>query len=85
MKKTWLEKIWLGIRKIIIWIASVFEDKTGSVSSKRVGLFIILWIFDKNLTNGIITHETIWPFIVLIAATMGLTLPEWFSKLKTNE
>lgn len=77
-----MKKLCIEIKAFVQWVASVFEDKTGSVSSKRVGLFIILWIFDKNLTNGIITHETIWPFIVLIAATMGLTLPEWFSKLK---
>lgn len=71
-----------SITVLIKWFASIFEDKRGAASSKRIGFFIILWIFRDGLKSGWINNEMIWPFIVLVLIAGAWSLPEWFVKFK---
>lgn len=73
------------IKALVRWVATAFEDKAGSVSSKRLGFYISLWLLKVLITTPGANVELVWPIIVLIAALAGLTLPEWFAKLKKNE
>lgn len=66
------------------WLASAVEDKAGSVSSKRLGFYFSLWMLRIMITTPGANSELVWPLIVLIAGLAGLTLPEWFSKMKKD-
>lgn len=71
--------------KAIKWLASLVEDKVGSVSTKRILALWAMWVLQKAYQTPGFESSLIWPLIVLIAALVGATLPEWFSKLKTSK
>lgn len=73
-----------NIKALLKWMATAVEDKAGSVSSKRLGFYFSLWLLNVMITTPGANVELVWPLIVLIAALAGLTLPEWFSKLKQD-
>lgn len=70
------------INQVTRWIATAFEDKAGSVSSKRLGFYISLWMLKVMITTPGASAELVWPLVALTAGLAGLTLPEWFANLK---
>jgi hypothetical protein len=68
--------------KLIQWLASLVEDKTGSISSKRVGFFWCLWMLSRAIRQPVVNEIVIWAVVGLAFGLAGLTLPEWFSKIK---
>lgn len=69
---------------VLRWLATLVEDKSGSVSTKRILALWAMWVLQEAYSTPGFKMEFAWPLIVLIAALVGATLPEWFSKLKTN-
>lgn len=74
-----------NIKVLLKWLATAVEDKAGSVSSKRLGFYMTLWLLKTMITTPGANAELVWPLIVLIAGLAGLTLPEWFTKLKKED
>ena len=70
--------------KFIKWIASLVEDKAGSISSKRVGFFWCLWILYRAVHQPQVNEIVIWAVVGLAFGLAGLTLPEWFSNIKST-
>ncbi len=70
--------------KLIKWIASIVEDKAGSVSSKRIGFFWCLWMLGRAIEQETVNEIVIWAVVGLAFGLAGLTLPEWFSQIKTT-
>ncbi len=82
MKTGFFESLKAAIR----WAASLIEDKAGSVSTKRLLALWAMWVLDRTYKHPELYDQTlIWPLIVLISAAAAITLPEWFSNLKTKK
>lgn len=64
------------------WLSSAIEDKRGAISSKRIGFFIALWYLKGLLETPEVEGQLVWALISLIAGLAGISLAEWFSKLK---
>lgn len=73
------------MKKVILWFASVVEDKRGSISSKRLGFFWCLWMLSRAVTQPNINEIVLYTIAGLAFGLAGLTLPEWFSGIKKNE
>jgi len=67
--------------KFIKWIGTVIEDKAGDVSAKRVGFFICLAILYKAMGQPEANELVVWTVALLAFGCIGLTVPEWFSKI----
>lgn len=70
------------MKKFILWIASLIEDKRGTISSKRIGFFWCLWILNRAATQPNINEIVIYAIVGLAFGLAGLTIPEWFSKVE---
>ena len=70
------------MKKFFVWLGTVFEDKTGVISSKRVGFFICLFILYHAVKNPVSNEIAIYTVAALAFGLAGLTMPEWFSQLK---
>lgn len=70
--------------KFIYWIASVIEDKRGSISSKRIGFFYCLFMLNRAIKQPQINEIIIWGIVGLAFGLAGLTIPEWFSNIKKS-
>jgi len=70
--------------KAIKWLATLVEDKAGSISSKRVGFFWCLWMLSRAVQQPRVNEIVIWAVVGLAFGLAGLTLPEWFSNIKTT-
>lgn len=70
------------ILKFIKWLGTLVEDKTGSISHKRIGFFYCLWMLDRCAKNPHINEVIVWAIVGLAFGLAGLTIPEWFSDLK---
>ncbi len=79
-----MKTLFENIKAFLKWAGTTVEDKAGSVSSKRLGFYFSLWMLKVMITMPGATSELVWPLIALIAGLAGLTLPEWFSKLKNS-
>jgi len=73
------------MKKFFLWLATLIEDKQGSISSKRVGMFICLFILNKAINQPISNEIAIYTIAALAFAFAGLTIPEWFSDLSKNK
>jgi hypothetical protein len=71
--------------KFIKWIASLIEDKSGSISSKRIGFFWCLWMLSRAIEQPVVNEIVIWAVVGLAFGLAGLTLPEWFSTIKKEK
>jgi hypothetical protein len=71
--------------KFIKWIASLIEDKAGSISSKRIGFFWCLWMLSRAVTQPGINEIVLYTIAGLAFGLAGLTVPEWFSNIKKTE
>jgi hypothetical protein len=71
--------------KFLKWIATLVEDKAGSISSKRIGFFWCLWMLSRAIEQPVVNEIVIWAVVGLAFGLAGLTLPEWFSKLKPEK
>ena len=71
--------------KAIKWLASLVEDKAGSISSKRVGFFWCLWMLSRAVQQPQVNEIVIWAVVGLAFGLAGLTLPEWFSNIKNKQ
>ena len=71
--------------KLIKWLATLVEDKAGSISSKRIGFFWCLWMLSRAVQQPDVNEIVIWAVVGLAFGLAGLTLPEWFSKLKQEK
>lgn len=74
-----------SIAKIFRWLGTALEDKAGSISSKRLIMFWGMYVLTKMSNNPTANEALIWPVIALILGAAGITIPEWFSKLKSNK
>lgn len=70
--------------KLLKWIATIVEDKAGSISSKRIGFFWCLWMLSRAIEQTTVNEIVIWAVVGLAFGLAGLTLPEWFSNVKTT-
>lgn len=70
--------------KLIKWIATIVEDKEGSISSKRIGFFWCLWMLSRAIERPEVNEIVIWAVVGLAFGLAGLTLPEWFSNVKST-
>ena len=79
-KKGWL-KVWS-------FLASIFQDKVGDTSTKRIviiGSFILLCRMVEGSMNGrIINMDVLYGLCFVILVGIGATIPEWFSKIVKN-
>jgi len=66
------------------WVATVIEDKTGNIDEKRVGFFMCLFILYKAMDNPGANEIVIYTAACLAFGLVGLTVPEWFSNIKTT-
>ena len=71
--------------KFFKWIASLIEDKSGQISSKRLGFFWCLWMLSRAIEQPKVNEIVIWAIVGLAFGLAGLTMPEWFSNLKKQE
>lgn len=69
----------------IKWLATLIEDKEGSISSKRIGFFWCLWMLNRAAGIPDINEIVIWAIVGLAFGLAGLTLPEWFSNINKKE
>lgn len=72
------------MKTLIKWIASLVEDKAGSISSKRIGFFWCLWMLSRAIGQPGINEVVIWAVVGLAFGLAGLTIPEWFSNIKNK-
>ena len=70
------------IKQFFKWLGTVVEDKQGSISSKRVGFFWCLFMLNRSIYQPNINEIVIYSIVGLALGLVGLTIPEWFSKLK---
>lgn len=68
--------------KFLRWLGSIVEDKSGSISSKRIGFFWCLWMLNRTIYQPTVNEVVIWGIVGLAFGLIGLTIPEWFSNLK---
>lgn len=71
--------------KLIKWIATLVEDKAGSISSKRIGFFWCLFMLSRAVTQPQVNEVVIWGIVGLAFGLVGLTIPEWFSNIKNKK
>lgn len=72
------------MKKFILWIATLVEDKQGSISSKRIGFFWCLWMLSRAIQLSSVNEIAIYAVAGLAFGLAGLTLPEWFSDIKNK-
>ena len=73
------------MKQFFKWIGTLVEDKSGAISSKRVGFFWCLWMLNRAIYIKDINEVTIWAIVGLAFGLVGLSIPEWFSKLKKEQ
>ena len=73
------------IVKFFLWVATLIEDKRGSISSKRVGFFWCLWMLSRACQQTKSDEIVIYAIVGLAFGLAGLTIPEWFSNSKIQE
>ena len=66
--------------KFFVWLATLIEDKRGSISSKRIGFFWCLWMLNRAISQTTVNEIVVWGIVGLAFGLVGLTIPEWFSK-----
>ena len=71
--------------KLVKWLASAIEDKKGSISSKRLGFYYCLFVLGRAINNPSINEVAIYTFAGLAFGLAGLTIPEWFTNIKSNQ
>jgi len=71
--------------KLIKWFAAIFEDQSGSPSSKRFTLFIclfFLWMIIKgNLEGKTVDQEVLFVIGALILFCIGAVTGEFIGKI----
>jgi len=72
------------IIKLLKWIGTVIEDKNGNIDEKRVGFFMCIFILYKAMENPLANEIVIYTAACLAFGLVGLTVPEWFSNIKTT-
>lgn len=70
--------------KFLKWIATLIEDKAGSISSKRIGFFWCLWMLSRAIEQPVVNEIVIWAVVGLAFGLAGLTIPEWFNTIKKD-
>jgi hypothetical protein len=73
------------VKSIFLWLATFIEDKQGSISAKRIGMFICLYILNKAVNQPVANEIAIYTIAALAFAFAGLTIPEWFSDLSLSK
>jgi len=71
--------------KFLRWLASIIEDKAGTISSKRIGFFWCLWMLSRAITQPNLNEITLYTIAGLAFGLAGLTIPEWFSVINKKE
>jgi hypothetical protein len=69
----------------IKWLATLIEDKAGSISSKCVGFFWCLWMLSRAINQPTVNEIVVWAIVGLAFGLGGLTIPEWFSTVKNKQ
>ena len=69
------------MKNFFIWLGTLIEDKSGQVSSKRVGFFWCLFMINRTIEIPDVNEIVIWAIAGLAFGLVGLTIPEWFSKI----
>lgn len=72
------------MKKLFTWLGTVVEDKSGSISSKRVGFFWCLFMLNRTVGMPAVNEIVVWAIVGLAFGLVGLTIPEWFSNLKKD-
>lgn len=72
------------MKRIFQWLASLIEDKQGSISSKRVGFFLTLGMLNTAINVPEINPVVIYGIVALAFGLAGLTIPEWFSTINSK-
>jgi len=70
--------------KFFVWLASAIEDQKGSISSKRIGFFWCLFMLQRASVNPSVNEIVIYTIAGLSFGLAGLTIPEWFSNIKSK-
>ena len=70
------------MKQFIKWLAGAIEDKSGHVSSKRIGFFYCLWMLNRSVYQPDVNEIVVYTIAGIAFGLIGLTIPEWFSQLK---
>ena len=70
------------MKTFFVWLGTMIEDKTGVISSKRVGFFICLFILYHAVETPVSNEIAMYTVAALAFGLAGLTMPEWFSNIK---
>lgn len=72
------------MKTMIKWFAGFFEDKKGSASSKRAGLYICLYFFyiiiRGSLDGKVVDQQVLFMTTGLILFLIGAVTSEYFTK-----
>ena len=71
--------------KFFRWLATIIEDKTGIISSKRIGFFWCLFMLQRVAANPAANEIVVYTVAGLAFGLAGLTIPEWFSSIKKSD
>lgn len=73
------------MKRFLIWLAGFLEDQKGTASSKRLSLYILLWILNnivnKSLGGGEVDSNLIYVVMLLILGFGGMITSEFFNKI----
>ena len=72
------------MKQFFKWLGTLVEDKAGHVSSRRLGFYWCLWMLNRAIYQPDINEIVVWAIVGLAFGLIGLTIPEWFSKLKNG-
>ena len=58
------------MKQFLKWLAGALEDKSGHVSSKRIGFFWCLWMLNRAVYQPDINEIVVW---AIVGLSFGLT------------
>jgi len=76
------------MKKLISWFAGFFEDQANSASSKRLVMYIFVFLFymqvKANIGGAVIDTQILYATIGVILFCIGAVTAEFFNQVKSS-